>query len=340
MFVNRSWLNDFFAVPYKNSTLAEKLTLAGFPAKAVEDGLEVTIPAHRPDCLGMIGIARELSALFGVDCHLPEPEVKGGAEGCLFELLDVDAYDPALCRRLTARLVRDAKIMPSPDWMQTRLLAYQIQPVNCFVDIANYVSLEYGQPVQALDQSALLEGRLVLREAMEGETLVTADGVEHTLTPGMAVVSDDWQTVALAGIMEGGSSRVTASTTDVIFAAASLDGDTVHHTLNALNLKHPLAAQLSADLDPMLTMPAVERCCALVEQISVGQVMDGVMDVLNYVPHPTVLTLEDMSAASLLTSAGFVVDGNSVTVPSWRGDILTRPDLTHEAERLRRCRCV
>lgn len=338
MQVNRAWLNDYMTTPLTDAVLAEKLTLGGFPARAVEGGLAVEVPAHRPDCLGVAGLARELAALCGVDFRLPEPQVEGGAEGCLIELLDVDAYDPGLCRRFTARLVRDAKVTASPDWMQARLLAHGIAPVNCFTDVARYVSLEYGQTVQALDQSALLEGRLVLRAAMEGEVLTTADGVERTLTPGMAVLADDWQTVALAGVADGVNSAVKASTADVVFCAASLDGETVKNTLSALNIQNPPAAHLAADTDPMLTLPAVDRCCELVEQLHLGQVMDGTMDVLNYVPHPTVLTLEDPAAAPLLASAGFVVEGTSVTVPSWRADLTTRQGLLDEAARFARCR--
>ena len=337
MLVNRTWLNDYTSIPLTDAELAEKLTLGGLPAAAVEGGLEVQIPAHRPDCLGVAGLARELAALCGTDFTLPEPEVAGGAEGCLIELLDVDAYDPGLCRRFTARLVRKANVTASPDWMQARLLAQGIRPLNVFTDIARYVSLEYGQPVQALDQSALLEGRLVLRGAMEGEVLTTADGEALALLPGAAVLADDWQAVALAGVADGLNSRVKESTADVVFCAASLDRATVKNTLSALKLRAPLAAQLAADLDPMLTLPAVDRCCALVERLSVGQVMDGTMDVLNYVPHPTVLTLEDPAAAPLLASAGFAVEGDSVTVPSWRSDITTRQDLLDEAARIARC---
>ena len=337
MLVSRAWLNDYMNVPLETEMLAEKLTLGGFPARAVAEDLEVSVPADRPDCLGVAGLAREIAVLCGGTFHLAAPEVEGGAEGCLIELLDVNAYDPGLCRRITARLVRAADVLPSPDWMQTRLLAHGITPVNVYVDIANYVSLEYGQPVQALDRSALLEGTLNLRASMAGECLTTAAGQPLVLGDGMAVLSDDWQAVALAGVADGAASRVTESASDVIFCAASLDGATVRSTLAALALEEPLPAQLAADLDPMLTLPAVDRCCELVEQLSVGQVMDGTMDILNYVPHPTVLTLEDENAAPLLRSAGFVVEGDSVTVPSWRGDITTRQHLPEEAARIARC---
>lgn len=338
MLVNRAWLNDYTSIPLTDTVLAEKLTLGGIPARAVEGGLEADVPANRPDCLGIAGLARELAALCGADFHFPQPQVRGGAEGCLIEFLDVNAYDPGLCRRFTARLVRETAAASSPDWMQARLLAHGISPVNVFADIASYVSLEYGQPVQALDQSALLEGTLNLRASVAGESLTTADGKCHVLEEGMAVLADDWQTVALAGIADGINSRVKESTSDVVFCAAGLDGETLRRTLATLEVGDPLAARLAADLDPMLTLPAVDRCCELVEELSVGQVMDGTMDVLNYVPHPTVLTLEDPAAAPLLTSAGFVVEGDSVTVPSWRSDITSRRDLLDEAARISRCR--
>lgn len=338
MLVNRTWLNDYTALPFEDAVLAEKLTLGGLPAHPAAGGLEVEIPAHRPDCLGVVGLARELSALCGAEFHPPEPQVEGGAEGCIIELLDVNAYDPGLCRRFTARLVRGADVTASPAWMQSRLLARGIQPVNVFADIAAYVSLEYGQPVQALDLSALSEGSLNLRAALEGEVLTTADGVDHLLSEGMPVLADDWQAVALAGVADGLSSRVKESTADVVFCAACLDGEILRRTLSALHPEHPLADQLTADLDPMGTLPAVERCCELAEQLACGRVMDGALDVLNYVPHPTVLTLEDENAASLLVSAGFEVSGTAVTVPSWRADITTRQDVLEEFSRISRCR--
>ncbi len=179
--------------------------------------VEFEITPNRPDCLSVIGLAREAAATFDRPCRFHTPEVKGGAEGVLPELLDVETPDPELCPRYTARMVRSVKIGPSPKWMRERLRAMGVRPINNIVDITNYVMLEYGQPMHAFDYRYVNGGKIIVRRAEEGELLTTLDGREHTLTANHLVIADEGRAVGLAGIMGGLNSEIVADTADVVF---------------------------------------------------------------------------------------------------------------------------
>ena len=308
--------------------------------------VEFEITPNRPDCLSVIGLAREVSATFDVPLTLHDPVVKGGADGALCELLDVETPDPELCPRYTARMVRNVKIAPSPKWMRERLRSMGVRPINNIVDITNYVMLEYGQPMHAFDYRYVKGGRIIVRRAEEGEKLTTLDGKEHVLTASHLVIADETRAVGLAGIMGGENSEIVDDTTDVVFESACFDGTCIRKGALALGMRTEASAKFEKGLDPLNTLPAVERACELVELLGAGEVVDGVIDILNFVPQPTVLKLEpekinallgtDIAAGemvSILKKLDFQVEGDQVTVPSWRGDVRRMADLAEEVAR-------
>ena len=308
--------------------------------------VEFEITPNRPDCLSIIGLAREASATFNAPLRLHDPAVKGGAAGSLTELLDVETPDPDLCPRYTARMVRNVKIAPSPKWMRERLRSMGVRPINNIVDITNYVMLEYGQPMHAFDYRYVKGGKIIVRRAAEGEELTTLDGNVRKLTSAMLVIADDTRAVGLAGIMGGLNSEIVGDTVDVVFESANFDGTCIRKTALALGMRTEASAKFEKGLDPLNTLPAVNRACELVELLGAGEVLDGVIDILNQVPQPTVLQLrpEKINALlgtdvpvdemqSILKRLDFGVDGETVTVPSWRGDVEHYADLAEEVAR-------
>ncbi len=304
--------------------------------------VEFEITPNRPDCLSVIGLAREAAATFDKPLALHTPEVKGGADGVLPELLDVETPDADLVPRYTARMVRNVKIAPSPKWMRERLRAMGVRPINNIVDITNYVMLEYGQPMHAFDYRYVNGGKIIVRRAAEGEKLTTLDGKEHTLNANHLVIADEGRAVGLAGIMGGLNSEIVADTADVVFESACFDGTCIRKGALALGMRTEASAKFEKGLDPMNTLPAVNRACELVELLGAGEVVDGVIDV----PQPTVLTLEpdkinallgtdvpEDEMVRILKKLGFGVEGDRVAVPSWRGDVRRMADLAEEVAR-------
>ena len=308
--------------------------------------VEFEITPNRPDCLSVIGLAREAAATFGQELRLHEPVVKGGAEGSLVELLDVETPDPELCPRYTARMVRNVKIAPSPKWMRERLRSMGVRPINNIVDITNYVMLEYGQPMHAFDYRYVKGGKIIVRRAADGEELTTMDGNVHKLTHNMLVIADDTRAVGLAGIMGGENSEIVDDTVDVVFESANFDGTCIRKAALALGMRTEASAKFEKGLDPLNTLPAVNRACELVELLGAGEVVDGVIDILNHVPQPRILKLEpdringllgtdisEQEMVEILRKLGFTVEGDQVTVPSWRGDVIGMADLAEEVAR-------
>ena len=308
--------------------------------------VEFEITPNRPDCLSVIGLAREAAATFDAELRLHEPVVKGGAEGVLCDLLDVETPDPELCPRYTARMVRNVKIAPSPKWMRERLRSMGVRPINNIVDITNYVMLEYGQPMHAFDYRYVKGGKIIVRRAAEGEELTTLDGNVRKLNANHLVIADETRAVGLAGIMGGENSEIVSDTADVVFESACFDGTCIRKGALALGMRTEASAKFEKGLDPMNTLPAVNRACELVELLGAGEVVDGVIDILNHVPQPRVLKLEpdringllgtDIAAdemVRILKKLDFAVEGDQVTVPSWRGDVEGMADLAEEVAR-------
>ena len=308
--------------------------------------VEFEITPNRPDCLSVIGLAREAAATFDAPLSLHQPVVKGGAEGNLVELLDVETPASDLCPRYTARMVRNVKIAPSPKWMRERLRAMGVRPINNIVDITNYVMLEYGQPMHAFDYRYVKGGKIIVRRAEEGEELTTLDGQVRKLNANHLVIADETRAVGLAGIMGGENSEIVSDTTDVVFESACFDGTCIRKGALALGMRTEASAKFEKGLDPMNTLPAVERACELVELLGAGEVVDGTIDILNYMPQPRVLKLEperingllgtdvaEDEMVTILKKLDFQVEGDQVTVPSWRGDVIGMADLAEEVAR-------
>ena len=307
--------------------------------------VEFEITPNRPDCLSVIGLAREASSTFGRPLKLHTPEVKG-CGGSIAELVDIDIEDGDLCPRYTARMVKNVKIQPSPAWMRERLRNSGVRPINNIVDITNYVMLEYGQPMHAFDFSCVEGNHIIVRTAREGETIQTLDGNQRKLTPSMLCICDENKPVCVAGVMGGANSEIVGDTAMVLFESANFNGTSVHRTAAALNMRTDASSRYEKGLDPMNTLKAVERACELVELLGAGEVVEGVMDVIAKDSSPVTVKLEpekvngllgtDVSREEMvriLESLDFTVEGDTIHVPSWRSDVEHYSDIAEEVAR-------
>ena len=307
--------------------------------------VEFEITPNRPDCLSVIGLAREASATFKrpLKLHTPEPH---GCGGSIADLVDIDIEDGDLCPRYTARMVKNVKIAPSPRWMRERLRNSGVRPINNIVDITNYVMLEYGQPMHAFDFSCVEGGHIIVRTAREGETIQTLDGNERKLTPNMLCICDEHKPVCVAGVMGGANSEIVGDTAMVLFESANFNGVSVRRTASALGMRTDASSRYEKGLDMMNTIKAVERACELVELLGCGEVVDGVMDVVAKEKAPTVVKLEPDKINALLgtelsedlmreilVSLGFILNSDDIYVPSWRGDVEHYSDIAEEVAR-------
>ena len=345
------------------------LTLGDFPY-AIEDGIwiieedckpgddintvignddtivDFEITNNRPDCYSIIGLARESAAAFALPMKHHEPVVKGSEAGSMYEYLDVEVPAEDLCNRYSARMVANVQIGPSPKWMRQRLRANGVRPINNIVDITNYVMLEYGQPMHAFDYRYVSSGKIIVREAEEGETLTTLDGNVRNLKPGMLVIADENKPIGLAGIMGGENSEILDDTTTVVFESANFNGTSIRQTALALGMRTESSGKFEKNLDPMMTVPAVQRACELVELLGCGDVMDGIVDIVNYVPQPKTVKLEPDKINALLgtdidkeTMVSYLnrleipVEGDNILVPSFRPDLNLMADIAEEVGR-------
>ena len=307
--------------------------------------VEFEITPNRPDCLSVIGLAREASATFKRPLNLHTPQVKG-CGGSIADLVDIEIEDGDLCPRYTARMVKNVKIAPSPAWMRERLRNSGVRPINNIVDITNYVMLEYGQPMHAFDFSCVEGGKIVVRTAREGEVIQTLDGNDRKLTTNMLCICDENKPVCVAGVMGGANSEIVGDTAMVLFESANFNGVSVRRTATALGMRTDASSRYEKGLDMMNTIKAVERACELVELLGCGEVVDGVMDVIAKDKNPTVVKLEpekinkllgtelpETLMREILLSLGFELSGDDIIVPSWRGDVEHYSDIAEEVAR-------
>ena len=275
-----------------------------------------------------------------------EPVVKGSDAGDIYDYLDVEVPAENLCNRYTARMVANVKIGPSPKWLRNRLRANGVRPINNIVDITNYVMLEYGQPMHAFDYRYITEKKIVVREAAEGETLTTLDGNIRNLKSGMLVIADDNRAIGLAGIMGGENSEIMDDTTTVVFESANFNGTSIRQTALALGMRTEASGKFEKNLDPMMTVPAVQRACELVELLQCGDVLNGTIDIINYVPQEKTLPLEpdkinkllgtDISREDMVKYLNLLeipVEGDEILVPSFRPDLNLMADIAEEVGR-------
>ncbi len=307
--------------------------------------VEFEITNNRPDCLSVIGLAREAAATFDTPFAVHTPVVKGSGDD-IRSYLDVEIRDPQLCPRYTARMVKNIRIEPSPAWLRRRLRASGIRPINNIVDITNYVMQEYGQPMHAFDYSCVGGNKIVVRRAEPGETLMTLDGTPRILTPNMLVIADAEKPIGLAGVMGGENSEIVDGTRMIVFESANFNGTSIRKTAIALGMRTDASSKFEKGLDPEGTIPAVQRACELVELLGAGEVIDGMIDVVAAPAAEKSVKLEPASInallgtdftrdymVSVLTKLGFTMRGDDVIVPSWRSDIEHYADLAEEVAR-------
>ncbi len=308
--------------------------------------VDFEITNNRPDCYSIIGLAREAAAAFQTPMKHHEPVVRGSDAGSMYDKLDVEVPATQLCNRYTARMVANVKVAPSPKWLRDRLRANGIRPINNIVDITNYVMLEYGQPMHAFDYRYIASGKIIVRESEAGETLTTLDGTVRNLKPGMLVIADDAKPIGLAGIMGGENSEICDDTSVVVFESANFNGTSIRQTALALGMRTESSGKFEKSLDPMMTVPAVQRACELVELLACGDIMDGIIDIINYVPESKTITLEPEKINALLGTeipkADMVkylnyleipVEGDVIQVPSFRPDLNHMADIAEEVGR-------
>ena len=311
--------------------------------------LEVT--PNRPDCMSVLGIAREVAALTGAT--LREPDLSYAEDGDPVEgVLNVEIADPALCPRYTASVIRDLRVGPSPRWMQDRLARAGQRSINNVVDVTNYVMLELGQPLHAFDFDTIAESRIVVRPAGEQEPFVTLDEAQHHLCPPMLVIADGGRSVALAGIMGGLNTEMTDATTSVLLESANFNPVNTRRTSQALRLRSESSSRFEKGLQPELAEAALRRATQLILELAGGTACRGIADAYPQPsPRPTVrFTLArlrkvlgvDMDVShvqGILTALGFGVTSASdgamqVEVPYWRSDIAQEDDLVEEVARV------
>ncbi len=315
--------------------------------------VEFEITSNRPDCLSVIGLARETAVSFDRPLNLHTPEVKGSGDGDKIEnYLSVGIEAPDLCYRYAARVVKNVKIEPSPLWMRRRLRAAGVRPINNMVDITNYVMLEYGQPMHAFDY-AMLDGEgeqgaaIHVRRAADGEFFKSLDDTDHTLDSSMLVIADAKKACALAGVMGGANSEIKDSTKAVVFESACFLGSSVRVTAKANKMRTESSARFEKELDPENCLPALQRACELVELLGAGEVVDGIIDCYP-TKKPEVripLEVERMNRflgvelsreymISILERLECRVEGDTIIAPSFRGDLNNMNDIAEEIIRI------
>lgn len=366
MLISYNWLRELTGTTLTPLELRERLTMVGLAIDAVEEingdsVLDVEVPSNRPDCLSHVGIAREVSVIDKYRVQSPESKVIVTTEGKAGDFSSVEIDDPELCPRYAARIVRGVKIAPSPESLTKRLGEIGQRPINNVADITNYVLHELGQPLHAFDLSKLGEQRIVVRRARAGEKLQTLDDVERTLDPEMLVIADAVRPVALAGIMGGLDSEISASTTDVLIESAYFNPDSVRRTARKLGMDTEASRRFERGADCENVIKAQTRCIELICEIAGGVASEDAIDVYpsplasrSVVFHPsrveslTSLHVELDEMTRILDALGFVqsdrgtnstgsdgAESSALTfvVPSWRVDVRLEEDLVEEIAR-------
>jgi phenylalanyl-tRNA synthetase beta chain len=310
--------------------------------------VEFEITSNRPDCLSVIGLARESAVSFDRPFSIPEPKVTYKNDGDdIASYLSVEVKDSKLCPRYSARVVKNVKIEPSPLWLRMRLRASGVRPINNIVDITNYVMLEYGQPMHAFDYSCLDGKKIIVRTASNGENFVALDDTNHILNENNLVISDEKKAVALAGVMGGANSEIKENTTTVVFESANFLGGSVRMTAKSQGMRTESSSRFEKGLDPENTLPALDRACELIALLGAGEVVNGTIDVYGGKEEPYTMKLEsdrinaflglDLDAEymkDVLRKLEFKVDGDTLTVPSFRADCRCMNDIAEEILRI------
>ena len=309
--------------------------------------VEYEITSNRVDCFSILGIAREAAATFGKE-FVPPVVTETGNNEDVNDYIKVSVKDDKLCSRYTARVVKNIRIAPSPEWMQCRLRAQGIRPINNIVDITNYVMEEYGQPMHAYDLDTIEDREIVVRRAAKGEQFVTLDGQERTLDDSVLMICDGRKAIGIAGIMGGENSMITDNVKTMLFEAACFDGTNIRLSGRKIGLRTDASAKFEKGLDPNTAIEAMNRACQLIEELGAGEVVGGVVDVypnvkgdkrIPFEPEKynkllgTDIAKETMLAYFSKIDLGYDPASNEVIVPSWRQDLECDADLAEEVAR-------
>lgn len=356
MLVSWNWLKDYVALDMSHDELAERLAMSGLNhegTKTVGDDLQIDleVTSNRPDCLGHIGVAREIAVLWNRELTRPAAVPAEGRPKAT-DLTKVAVQCPELCFRYTARVIRGVKIGPSPTWLTERLAALDIPAINNVADITNYVMMECGQPLHAFDFAKLNGPEIIVREAQPGEQFEAINHKLYELAPGMCVIADASRAVALGGVMGGADTEVSDDTVDVLIEAADFAPLSIRTTARKLVLHSPSSYRFERRVDPLGVDWASRRCCELILELAGGELAEGVIDVgpetperepivLRFSQLPRVLGIEvpTEEVRRILTDLGCNetnADGATVTVvpPSWRRDLVREIDLVEEIARV------
>ena len=313
-----------------------------------DTSVEFEITSNRPDCLSVIGLARETAVSFGKPLTVKAPVVQGAGDGDKVEnYVKVGISAPDLCYRYAARVVKNVKIAPSPLWMRMRLRASGVRPINNIVDITNYVMLEYGQPMHAFDYKQLEGSEIDVRRAADGEKFRSLDDVDHVLDNTMLVIADSKKACALAGVMGGANSEITDDTATVVFESACFNGASVRVTAKKNGMRTESSARFEKGLDPENCMAGLQRACELVELLGAGDVVDGVIDVYPTKAEQTVLpftpdryneflgmNIPREHMENTLIGLGCKIEDGKIYIPSFRADLGCMNDIAEEVCRI------
>lgn len=315
------------------------------------DVIELEITPNRPDCLSVVGMAREACATFDKEIKYPEISIKNGEESISDYVKDIEILDKDLCNRYYAKVIKDVKIESSPLWLQTRLMEAGMRPINNIVDVTNYVMLEFGEPIHAFDLDKIKDKKIIVRRALDSEKITTIDSVERKLNPSNLVIADSEKPIAIAGVMGGLDSEVTSGTETILIEAANFNDKNVRLTSKSLNLRTEASARFEKGIDPNLCEIACNRVCQLIEEIGAGKVVGEYIDDYIEKAIEKVITLRTDKVNRLL---GTNIDKNDmidilerlelkveekeeclkVTVPTFRLDLEAEVDLIEEIGRI------
>jgi phenylalanyl-tRNA synthetase beta chain len=356
MIVSWNWLTDYLRLDVPVEVLAERLALTGLNLESIADvggdiAIDLEVTSNRPDCLGHLGVAREISVLFDRPLCIPDPRPSTAGPPVETKTA-VDVEEGELCPRFTARVVTGVKVGESPWWLRKRLETIGVRPISNLVDVTNYVMFECGQPMHAYDLDRLAEHRLIVRRARAGEKLTAINNKVYELNPEMLVIADAGHPVGLAGVMGGLETEIGPRTTNVLIESAQFDAMSVRRTSRALGLFSPSSFRFERPLDPEGTEWASRRCAELILEISGGTLHPGVIDVgrraterppitlrLGQLERILGITIDRSTAIRILKALGLESrgeDDSSLTVrpPSWRSDLEREIDLIEEVARI------
>jgi phenylalanyl-tRNA synthetase beta chain len=363
-----NWLKDFVDVKATPDELASRLALSGTNIGGIENGphgaaIDAEVSSNRPDCLGHYGIAREVSAIYKLPLKPVSPKPKESTVAKASDAVRVEIQAPELCGRFTARVIRAAKIQPSPQWLKDRLEASSVASINNVVDASNYVMLELGHALHAFDYDKVRDHRIIVRAAKRGEKIRTLDGTERTLDPGICMISDGdgSRAVGIGGIMGGAETEISFSTKNVLLECAWFEPVPIRRAARTLKLHTEASTRFGRGADPEMAELASRRCAELILELAGGELLTGVVDVYpgKRTPKKILLTraellrvmgadVPDKQIESSLGALGFApvrVDQNrgaegsllaawECTQPSWRAEVEREIDLIEEVARI------